>query len=321
MRYESNCGLEPLKNLFRRQRLMERGDVGQYDYRAILFASTGVLRGVDGGGRARALERYKLNRMFTHVVGSSTGAAMTLFFLAEQIHKHLNMYWVEAASKDFVDFWRFPNTERPIEDTNFLCKEFRRKLNHGAVIAAPAEFYVGVTCAITGKGLFLNAKKVKPDVVTAIEASISIPGLCGGPVFVDGHPYYDGAGAMGMPTREIIEQFGPTDLLIFANCSNENKTSILGQIVTGLLLMQQPLPVQKAFLTRNKRFAEGIRYLREEAQCRWAIVWSDDNIGQYERDPQKLEATANRADEHFSCLLDQAKAEVNQEKALSLAAQ
>ena len=319
MRFEGNP--EVLRNLFRRQRYMERGDIRQYEYRPALFASTGVMRGVMGGGKGRALERRKLNRVFTHMLGSSTGAASGQFMPAGQIAEHLNLYWIEAVSKDFIQFDRFWKGGRPIEDTVFLCEAFKRKLDLDAFYDSPVEFWVGVTCAITGKGSFLNAKRKGIHPVDLVHASIAIPGLCGGPVLIDGHPYYDGAGAMGMPTWEIIEQFSPTDLLIFPNCPDEGKGSVVGRLILGALLARERPALQKAFLTRHQRFAEGVEYLRQQKKIRWAIVWTDNSIGQYERTPAKLQDAADRADAFMSNLLTGAQEHVEREQKQFLAAE
>src|SRR5688572_10841063 len=101
MRYESNSGVEVLKNLYRRRSLVDRGDAKVQAYRPVLFVGPGLSRGADGGGRGRAMEKEGLLKSFTQCVGSSTGAAKLLFALTGQICEHLNIYWVEVASKKF----------------------------------------------------------------------------------------------------------------------------------------------------------------------------------------------------------------------------
>jgi predicted patatin/cPLA2 family phospholipase len=312
---------EVLRNLFRKKRYVEQGDVRQYDYRHTIFASTGVLRGVQAAGMGCALERYNLSQLFVHMLGSSTGACAGQYLPPEQIREHIDLYWEEAASEQFISFRRLFKGDRPVEDTEFLCDAFKRRLDLKRFYASRVEFHVGVTCALSGKGRFLDAKRQDLHPVEVVRASMSIPGLSGGPVEIDGHPYYDGAGAMGMPIREIIEQFSPTDLLIFPNCPGEDKGGAWGQLLSGVLLTRETLAVQKAFLTRHERFAEGIRYLRGQSSCRWAIVWNDDSVGQFERDTRKLQEAATSADRFMTRLLDEAQAQVDAESTYSLAAQ
>jgi predicted patatin/cPLA2 family phospholipase len=231
-----------------------------------------------------------------------------------QIGENIDIYWGPAASKNFISFERLLVGNRPVEDTEFLCGEFRRRLDLEAFHASSVQFYVGVTCALTGRGLFLNAKQQGRHPVDFVRASMSIPGLCGGPVYIDGHPYYDGAGAMGMPIPEIIEQFSPTDLLIFPNCSNEGKGGLLGQLLGRALLAREAPALQRAFATRHRRFAEGIQYLRRQKKCRWAIVWTDDSVGQFERNRRKLQEAGDRADDFMSTLLAEAEAYVEHEE-------
>jgi predicted patatin/cPLA2 family phospholipase len=318
MRFEGDP--EVLRNVLRRQKLVARGDLRQYQYRPILFASTGVRRGVVGAGKGRAIERRKLNKVFTHMLGSSTGAASGQFMPGDQIGECIDLYWKEAVDEKFFSLKRLLGN-RPVQDTRFLCEAFRGRINLEAFHASPVEFHVGVTCALTGEGRFLDAKRSDMHPVDLVRASMSIPGLCGGPVYIDGHPYYDGAGAMGMPTQKIVEQFSPTDLLIFPNCPDERKGSRLGGLVSRAMLARQPEAVQRAFLTRYQRFADGVKYLRQQTACRWAIVWTDESIGQYERNPLKLQDAANRAEAFMERLLLDAETHVQREEHQAIAAQ
>lgn len=310
MRFEGDP--EVLRNLFRRQRHIQRDGLEQYNYRLAIFGPPGLRRGVLSGGKARPLERRGLHRVFTHIFGTSTGAAGGLYFVAGEMRKHLEQYWLEGASDDFISFKRFMSG-RPVQNTRFICEAFRRRLNLKAFYESPVEFWVGVTCARTGKGRFLNAKRKDLHPVDVVRASIAIPGLCEGPVFVDGHPYYDGAGAMSMPMREIVEGFGPTDILVFTNCPEEEKEGMLARTFFAALLRNQPHPVRAAFLSRYDSFAEGIRYLRNQSRCRWAIVWGDNSVGSFERDPTRLQAAADRAECFMERLLLEAEAHVSRE--------
>src|SRR3989344_9040277 len=94
MRFEGNP--EVLRNLFRKKRLLDAGDVDHCMYRPLVLACSGLMRGVYAGGQCRALDRFGLINVFDIAVGISTGAPMLGFFLAGQIQQHLDIYWNEA---------------------------------------------------------------------------------------------------------------------------------------------------------------------------------------------------------------------------------
>lgn len=305
MRYESNCGLEVLQNLFARKELMRRGDPRASAIRPLLFVGGGVLRGVDGAARACALEDHNLEHVFTHVCGTSTGAASSQFLLTGQTREHINIYWKEAASKEFISFGRFIKGE-PIEDTRYLSGVFKNKLNLPLLLHAPPEFHVAVTHATTGEGRFIDAKKSKDFFHEAVRASMSIPFLCGEPVSLDGELYYDGVGAFSMPTKELVATFRPTDLLIFANAHREESVRPLRHGLETLCFSGLSPRVSQAFLTRARRFNGGIAHLRQRNDIRWTVVWSED-IDLFERREEVLVSAASRARRSFFELLSNAR--------------
>jgi predicted patatin/cPLA2 family phospholipase len=317
MRFEGDP--EVLCNLFQRQCFIKSGSPRQRDINPIVFVSTGVRRGVISAGMGRPLERHGLHRACTHLIGSSTGAASGQFGISGQIAQCIDLYWNEAASKEFISLARVMSGKSPVQNTRYLCDAFRRRLDLAAFHSNPAHFWTCATCAETGEGVLLDAKRKDIHPVDAVMPSMSIPGLCGGPVIFEGRALYDGAGAMGMPTREIIEKFGPTDLLVFANCPDEKKGSWMTSLMEAGLMRNENEAVQHAFRTRYARFADRVRYLRSEAKCRWAILWTDNSIGQYERDPWRLQDAANRADAFMSDLLAKAKAKVWRELEIAAA--
>lgn len=320
MRFEGNP--EVLRNLWRKQKLRAAGDVEHLRYRIAGLACPGLQRGVYAGGKARALERLRLAEEFDVLVGVSTGAPAWAFMLAGQLHQHLNVYWNEAATEEFASFKRFLLGRGPIISTDNISAIFRRKLDQSKVLRSRPDFFTGVTCATTGRGYLIDAKCTDPDPLEAVHASIAMPMLCGRVVEIGDRSYVDGSGAMGFPAREIIEQFEPTDLLVFANCPDEREElGILKTLLTGAMLSSFPAPVQRAFLARYRCFADRVRYLRNQHRVRWGIVWTDEEIGSFEFSPRKLERAADRADWFMTRLLTDAKVHVEHERIQSLAAE
>jgi len=311
MRFEGNQ--EVLRNLFRKKKLLEAGDVEHYNYRTALLGCSGVMRGVYGGGQMSALERFGLTNAFDTVVGISTGAALGAFFVAGQMQSDIDVFWKEGASAEFVSFKRFLLRRGPLADTTALTRAFRRRLDQEKAYCSRTNFFTAVTCAETGAGKLLNAK-LMPDLLEAVHASFAMPGLCGKVVDIDGEPYLDGAGAMSFPSEAVVEQLEPTDLLVLANCTDEHKKDKrTTAFFNNLLLSNFPEPVRKTFNTRHASFPKGVQYLRNQTKVRWGILWTDAEVGYFEFNPQRLMAGAKRAEAYFAPLLQKAKVYVDRE--------
>jgi predicted acylesterase/phospholipase RssA len=143
----------------------------------------------------------------------------------------------------------------------------------------------------------LNAKDTYPDVVEALRASMALPGFTHGNVSIGGRRYLDGAVALPLPAR-LLMRYQPTDVLFLANRSKASTDSRLNKIASRLMTSSYSKRIQTLFMSRNARLAKELKYLRESS-CRIAIVWSDGEVGAYERDKQKLTAAVERAHTHL----------------------
>jgi predicted patatin/cPLA2 family phospholipase len=248
-----------------------------------------------------ALERFGLSEAFDVVVGVSTGAPTAAYFLSRQTAVGTSIYCEECTTARFFSFARFRM------NADYLAEVFRshpeKKLHQAAVLASRSEYFVGVTCAETGEGELLDAKATKPDSVQAIRASIAIPALTPEPVIVNGKRYLDGGGALPFPAHKVIEEFKPTDVLVLANYPRKAKQGGVERFVGPLFFRSLTPAAREIFRTRHRRFAEGLAYLRAQGHCSFAILWSDEEIGLFERSPKKLIAAKERADTHLSAIL------------------
>ena len=315
MRYEGN--LEVLRNLFRKKYLLERGDGASCEIRPALLVTTGVMRGAYGGGHGVALDTFGLAHVFDVAIGVSTGFPVLAYLLANQIRRHGDIYWQEAASKQFISFSRFVSGRGALADTNYLCSVFRGStaregINERAIQVSRTRLFAGVTCAKSGEGLFLDAKKVKPDLVEAIHATCAMPGFSAGPVTIDGLSYIDGATALTFPARKVIEEFAPTDLLIFANRTQfTTKGAVFDQLLSAALLMNFPHAVQKTHMQRQAQALKELAYLRFQKSCRYLILWPEGALGRFTRDSNALECAARGEQKQFESLLADVQSETS----------
>lgn len=296
---------ETLRRLALKRDLINAGDPRHEEIRPALLVLSGLMCGVDAGGKIAALHARGLMESFDFAFGLSSGIPTTLYGAAGQIKDGVSVYWEECVTPSFLSLRR-AITGGFAMDIDFLASVFRgetpRKmaLDQEAVRRSRTACYAGVTCGETGEGVFLDVKK-EPDMVEAMRASIAAPGLSHANVLINGRRYLDGDGGFPFPAREIIERYEPTDLLVLANRAPTPAPEGLSRLLP-LVASSLTRAVQEAFASRHVRFQEELAYLRAQTKCLWAISWSDA-INTLERNPVTLKATAHKAEREFSALL------------------
>lgn len=306
---EGNIGV--LKRIHEKQRLLDADDPRHETIRPALLIGSGVMRGVYGGGGTIALERAGLNNVFDVVVGVSTGAPLLAYFLAGQAETCGSIYWEECLTPNFFSWGRLLGG--PVVDTDWLCEVFRgnissKGIRQHQVLQSRTAFYTAATHAGTAEGVFLNAKQT-PDVVEAIRASIALPGLSRGKVDIAEKSYVDGAGALPFPAPKMIREFAPTDLLVFTNRppNLQVKKSILNSLTLEFFLAQSPRSVQHAFRTMDETTENELALTRAQTECNVLMIWADNEVDTFDKDPRKLEAAGVRARDHLTQLLNEAR--------------
>lgn len=288
-----------LGRLLEKKRLRACDDERHKDVRGLLLILTGGMRGAYGGGQVIALEKAGLTEEFDTVVGISTGSPTGAYFLSGQAEIGTSIYCVECTQPRFIDLARLRM------DADYLAGVFYeggKKLDTDAVRASRSNFFIGVTCARTGSGSLIDAKRM-PDMVRAIRASIAMPLLTGKPVHLEGGSFLDGGGAYPFPLEEAITRFSPTDVLVLANGSPEGYARTRPKAVRNWLgTLGYPKSVREAFVSAPRRF-ERARDAMATAPCRVLVLWSDDCLSSFERNPKKLSEAAQASERHLTGLL------------------
>lgn len=308
MEFEANREGEVLRRLFLKQRLLAAGDERHAEIRPVLIILSGTMRGAYGSGQIIALEEFGLADSFESVTGVSTGACTGGYLLGRQSLTGATIYCGECTTREFISY--FPQPRVGLEYIANVMRHGPKRINQDRVRASRPDFYVAVTCARRGDGRLLDAKATSPDIVHAIRASIAIPGLGGDPVRVGDDLYTDGAGACVFPVRAVIEQFQPTDILVFANAPPSLRDSWARQVVYRHITRAYPAAVQEAFCSIPERFKDELEHLRTSFSGNYGIIWSDGKTGSFEQNPTKLRATVARARKHLQGLLADASSSI-----------
>ncbi len=303
MRYEGDLPL--IRNLFTKKFLLETGDPSHEHIRPLLLVLSGAMRGVFGGGRAMALERFGLSQVFDTVIGVSTGAPIAAYFLASQSSLGTSIYYDECSGSKFVSFLRGK------ADTEYLSRVFRgeiglKGLDEDAVRKSRSALYIGVTSARTGIGTLMPARDARPDVTELIRASISLPGVSGQPIRLGNDSFLDGGGAYPFPIWEALRRFSPTDVLVLTNAASAEKDTWARRTLATIVSRTYPARVQRAYQTRDARFARRVSRLRTQVlPCRIGMLW-ENPMGSFERRSQVLWRAMNESYQHMCAILSQA---------------
>ena len=117
-----------------------------------------------------------------------------------------------------------------------------------------AKFFVMGTKLPNGKSTLINAKEA-PDMITAMKASMALPGLYGKVITVDRCHYIDGDFSDPFPVKEIVRRFRPTDLLVIDNRTQEvsqaNHRPLAEKIGASLMVMKMPKIIWRETVQRQ----------------------------------------------------------------------
>lgn len=275
---------EVLVNLFRKQRLLERGDASHKKIRTAMSGGDGLLFGANGAGFARAIERAGLSRVFDVVRALSTSIPMAAYMLALQAFSGASIYAEECATEHF-----FSRKRKPFMDVDWLGSVFsgltspQKKLNQEAVRACRTKFEAVLKNFETGENECFDMKRAT-NMIDVMCAGIAIPGWSRGEVTIDGVRYGDARPHMLL--ENLFEMHRPTDLLIILN-------------------YPEPKQGDKAW---SEVFARELDFARSQKDCRVLIVSGWGGMSAFERSAVTLRAAVEGSDEFFFAALAEAKA-------------
>lgn len=309
MQFEGNPDV--LTNLFLKKRLLAEEVPEEAQFRPVLLALGGVMRGVYGGAQVMALEHFDLTSIFDQVIGVSTGAPIAAYFLARQSELGTSIYVEECTTPAFISVSRGLRGGAFV-DLDYITGVFRgessaKTLDQRRVYESRTAMYVGVTEAQSGRGVLLSATCARPDIVQAIRASIAIPGN-GPPVTIAGTAFLDGGVGCPLPGHAILERFKPTDLLILANREERHREDgFIRRLLEPGMLRGVTGSFRAAVDRRQELFDAELAYLRAQVDCRVAIIWADGAVRATCRTRNTLRDAVDRSFRHAVQLLARAE--------------
>ncbi|MEK7583647.1 MAG: patatin-like phospholipase family protein [Patescibacteria group bacterium] len=291
-------GSELVRRLFHKRDLLMNGDPAHGNIRTMLIIMSGGMRGASGGGAAIGLHHLGLSDVFDTVLGVSTGAPTAAYFLGGLAHARTGFeVYCEAAQRLIHPF------QRPMFDVDGLEEILRsgeKGINVEAIKKSRSQLYVMVTDRENAGYDCIDTQLPYVDVVTAIKASLAMPGrLYGKPVFINGVAYVAGGVAFPLP-HAWIKGRRPTDLLIIANRGygllSRVRTRCADELGSRLLMHGEPYCIREALRLRTRRMYPVLTELRQ-MPLHLGIIWSDDSLNFLTRDVDELRAAERHARE------------------------
>ncbi len=286
---------------------------GHETIRLTMLFMSGGMRGVAGAGVAVALCDLGFSNTAEVVIGASAGTANAAYFLAGQrdrVRLGASIYYEECCLNDrFIDFRR-----RPTIDIDYLVSVFARgpkALDLEAIKRSQSEFFVGVTRYRDGAFELIDAKAARPDMLTAIKASMAMKALYSRTVTVNGTEYIDDSVEM-LPIDLIVEQFHPTDILVVANQTSAG--SMLDRatdtLSAAMSVTQGQLGQAARLYGRHQRYRQTLATIGQ-LPVNVGILWSPPGLNILSRKAAKLLAVAEQSYRQTMSLFGQPNATPN----------
>jgi predicted patatin/cPLA2 family phospholipase len=274
---------------------MQSKQAGRQNIRTLIIVMGGGMQGAYAAGQLRALQvmgytEKNVTEKDT-LLGISVGAPMSAFALAglEQGLMGMTYFYTVCASKAFINFLRF----QKIIDVSVLDQNLRSgalKLDVDSVKGHPCQFYVQAFNKSTKQPEFINAKEAKPDLVSAIHASVAIPVIYGETVIINDCLYSDGGFDDPLPIERAIKKFNPTHVLILPNRPfGRVEKSPFEDLGSKILPEGGILGLLKKLLKNRKELRGSLDFIANTHNVKIGIAWPPDaGLSQFSQEKGKI---------------------------------
>ncbi|MEV0360366.1 patatin family protein [Nocardia sp. NPDC050697] len=185
-------------------------------HRLVLVIEGGGSRGVYSSGMVQGLEELGLASVFDAVYGTSAGAVNGAWLLCGRAIPGMRSWTDSAIMNRVIDPRRLFRGGAAF-DVHYLVHRVYdglEPMDFPAILNNSTTFHPIATDARTGNAIDLRPHIVdKPSLLLALRASANLPILAGGPVVLDGVPYFDGGIAEPVPIRSALRS-NPTHVLV-----------------------------------------------------------------------------------------------------------
>ncbi|MFC8047434.1 patatin family protein [Nocardia sp. NPDC057353] len=225
-------------------------------HRLVLAIEGGGSRGVYSSGMVKGLEELGLAGVFDAVYGTSAGAVNGAWLLCGRAIPGMRTWTDRAIMNRVIDPARLFRGGAAF-DVHWLVHRVYdglEPMDFPAILNSSTTFHPIATDARTGNAIDLRPHIVdKPSLLLALRASANLPILAGGPVLLDGVPYFDGGIAEPVPIRSALRS-NPTHLLVLRTRRADElrpPTSRVHRVIGGNYLRLRAPGAYRSWLARE----------------------------------------------------------------------
>jgi predicted patatin/cPLA2 family phospholipase len=180
-----------------------------------LVIECGGMRGVAAAGIVTELERWGGANAFDSVHGSSAGACAAAYFVSQRSDDGAQIFMKDIATRRVVDHKRFLSQPCMV-DTDYIVDTIisdRRPLDLKRIVGTPSKLFIVTTSLKEAKPVILSGFRRGADVLTALKASLRVPGPFEHGIEFEGDRHLDGGIAAPIAIDSAISN-GATHILI-----------------------------------------------------------------------------------------------------------
>lgn len=288
-----------------KKRLMNAGE--DHDYiKPLLIIDGGLMKGVYGAGAVLALDELAYTECFSSVIGISSGAVEGAYLLSGNRAGRVGatLFYEECCTRKFRPKFDFKNTINTAFIERVLAGETGKALDFEKIFSHVVSLYIGVSDFLTAKPVLLKPD-TKSDLLTAIRASISMPGAVSLPAVVDGVRYVDGASTQPHILGHISETLPATHILILTNQDKGTRhISWFEHFIHSTFFRGRTNPtLRHAANWRREARHEFVEKTLTSPTTPTLFVWGNNSVGSMESNPVLLKNTIEKSREWWLQLL------------------
>lgn len=218
----------------------------------------GGMRGVYAAG---VMDRFLDEGVQVDVgIGLSAGSANIASFLAGQKGRNFPFYTEYPFRKEYMSLGNFLK-KRSYLDLDYIYgtlsnRDGENPLDYEALMANPAQFYIGACEALTGIPRFFTKEDIRQDDYSVFKASSAIPFACR-PYAVHGVPCFDGALGDTVPVEKAFQLGCDKVILVLTKPRDEMRSPKRDEFIVNRIRRKYPAAAER-LAGRAERYNEGV---------------------------------------------------------------
>lgn len=185
------------------------------DFHLSLVIECGGMRGVAAGGFLQVFADAMLLDSFDTFHGSSSGACVAAYCLAQQSEEGRKLYYDDLCNRRVVNPFRFLSQPFMV-DTDYIVDEIfshKRRLDTCRILSEQRVLNVVTTSVASGQPIVHSVFQTSAELLLALKATLRVPGPFEPGIEIGGRRHLDGGISAPVPVFSAIAS-GATHILI-----------------------------------------------------------------------------------------------------------